>query len=133
MSVKHLIALSVALASAPIAGSAFEAVNKMQVKETDADGFEVSSGDKNTNATAFWCAAGDFVLTEQLEPDDTLIYVLTAIGDATSQSGDTNVIFTIQPTDDLTAKGVTTGDTRVDTVGYNMTAFAAKDICPVSD
>lgn len=126
MTVKYMIALSVALTIAPIAGSAFEASNNTQVTETNAGGFTVSTGDKNTNAQSFWCGAGDFVLTAQEEPDDTPIYVLTPLAQSTDG---TSVVFTIQPADALTAKSVTSDDIRVDTIGYTMTAFAAKDTC----
>ena len=124
------VVLSVAIMIVPGVGSALETANKMQIVEGKAGTFEVLANDAEASAAAFWCGAGDYVLSELEEPDDTPILVIRPLGDSPTQPGVLSVEFTIEPTDAQTATSASVSEAVDDTVGATMTAFAAKDQCP---
>lgn len=123
------IVLSAVVFIAPGIASAFEAVNKTEIVEGQAGSFEVLATDVDSSAEALWCGAGDYVISELNEPDDTPILVIRALGDSPSHAGKLSVEFTIEPTDAQSSTSVGTSDANDDTVGATMTAFAAKDYC----
>jgi hypothetical protein len=119
--------LSAVVLIAPGIASAFEAANKTQIVEGQAGSFEVLA--TNSSAESLWCGAGDYVISELKEPDDTPILVIRALGDSPSHAGNLSVEFTIEPTDAQSATSVSTSVAKDDTVGATMTAFAAKEYC----
>ena len=123
------ILLSAVVLIAPGIASAFEAANKTQIVEGQAGAFEVLGSDADSSAEALWCGAGDYVISELKEPDDTPILIIRARGDSPSHAGKVSVEFTIEPTDAQTSTSVTTSVAKDDTVGATMTAFAAMEYC----
>ncbi len=121
--------MAAALVAFPVSASAYEATNGTQVVEGLAGSFEVLAGSDSLDATSFWCGAGDYVILENLDPDDTLIYVLVPLGDSTSNPGVRSVVFTTQPTDSLKSEAVNDAEFEASIIGGNVTAFAAKDQC----
>ncbi len=121
--------MAAGLVAFPVSASAYEATNGTQVVEGLAGSFEVLAGSDSLDATSFWCGAGDYVILENLDPDDTLIYVLVPLGDSTSNPGVRSVVFTTQPTDSLKSEAVNDAEFEASIIGGNVTAFAAKDQC----
>jgi len=113
----------------PGIGSAFEAANKTQIVEGQAGSFEVLATDADSSAESIWCGAGDYVISELKEPDDTPVLVIRPLGGSPTRAGKQSVEFTIEPTDAQSATSVSTSVAKDDTVGATMTAFAAKDQC----
>lgn len=129
MKFSHILLVAAALGAVPLAGMAYQASNGTKVVEGEAGSFEVLPASGEADVTALWCGAGDFVITSNLEPDDTLIYVLVPLGNSPSQPGTQSVVFTTQPTDAVKKNAVADTELTADTVGENITAFAAKDLC----
>ena len=129
LNCKRVIVLSMSMLLAPGIGSAFEAANKTQIVEGQAGSFEVLAKDTNSSAASIWCGAGDYVISELEEPDDTPIILIRALGNSSTHAGKLSVDFTIEPTDDQLASTINISVAKDDVVGATMTAFAAKDQC----
>ena len=104
------------------------AINRFPVAQVDAATFEVIARGGRVGARDYWCAAGDYGLSQGIR-SNTRVYLAVAEGPSVASPGRTAVRFTFDPQ----AAGITPVSPQlslsVDVVGDNMTLVAAQQFC----
>ncbi len=106
----------------------FGAINRFPVAQVDAATFEVIARGGRVGARDYWCAAGDYGLSQGIR-SNTRVYLAVAEGPSVTTPGRKAVRFTFDPE----AAGVVPIDPQlslsVKAVGDNMTLVAAQQFC----
>lgn len=103
-------------------------INRFPVAQVDNATFEVIARGGRVGARDYWCAAGDFGLSQGIR-SNTRVYLAGAEGPSVTQPGRKAVRFTFDPQ----AAGLTPIAPQltlsVDAVGDNMSLVAAQQFC----
>lgn len=125
---KHYLAitLAAAIAFAPVAASAWRALNRHEVYPISKEVFEVvyyiASGPRE-----FWCAAGDYAISQLRAKGNERIYIWRGIGPSESRPGKKAVQFSFTPPEGVDLNpGISLS---VKAVGDNMRAAMALQYC----
>ncbi len=106
----------------------FGAINKFPVAQVDAATFEAIARGGIVSASDYWCAAGDYGVSQGLR-SNARVYLAVPEGPSATQPGRKAVRFTFDPD----AAGITPIEPQislsVDAVGDNMTVGAAIQFC----
>jgi len=106
----------------------FGTLNRFSVAQVDATKFEVIASGGRVGARNYWCAAGDYGISQGVR-SNTRVYLAVAEGPSVTTPGRKAVQFTFDPE----AAGITPISPQlslsVKAVGDNMTLSAARQYC----
>lgn len=106
----------------------FGAINRFEVAQVDADSFEVIASGGRVSARDYWCAAGDYGLSQGLR-SNTRVYLSGREGPSVSAPGRKAVRFTFDPQAADVTPIAPQLSLSVSAVGDNMSLVAAQQFC----